>query len=153
MRIWILEPTRLGFLGIRIQIHIPVVCWIWIRIPLDPELFAESRSIIKIFIFRIGDGSVADPGCLSRIPDPEFSPSRILDLGSRIQQNKRRSKKIFLICLIFFLRSAYELCAHDLLVYGLREDDLRLYDLRGHDLREYDLRELNVCEYDLQNFF
>jgi hypothetical protein len=86
MRIWILEPTRLGFLGIRIQIHIPVVCWIWIRIPLDPELFAESRSIIKIFIFRIGDGSVADP---------EFSPSRILDLGSRIQQNKRRSKKIF----------------------------------------------------------
>jgi hypothetical protein len=28
--------------------------------------------------------SVADPGCLSRIPDPDFYPSRIPDLGSRI---------------------------------------------------------------------
>jgi hypothetical protein len=28
--------------------------------------------------------SVADPGCLSRIPDPDFYPSRILDPGSRI---------------------------------------------------------------------
>jgi hypothetical protein len=28
--------------------------------------------------------SVADQGCLSRIPDPDFYPSRILDLGSRI---------------------------------------------------------------------
>jgi hypothetical protein len=27
---------------------------------------------------------VADPGCLSRIPDPDFYPSRIPDLGSRI---------------------------------------------------------------------
>jgi hypothetical protein len=28
--------------------------------------------------------SVADPGCLSRVPDPDFYPSRIPDLGSRI---------------------------------------------------------------------
>ena len=41
-------------------------------------------------------GSVADPGCLSRIPDPDFSPSRIPDPGSRISdpgsriQPKRR---------------------------------------------------------------
>jgi hypothetical protein len=28
--------------------------------------------------------SVADPGCLSRIPDPDFYPSRISDPGSRI---------------------------------------------------------------------
>ncbi len=28
--------------------------------------------------------SVADPGCLSRIPDPDFNPSRIPDPGSRI---------------------------------------------------------------------
>jgi hypothetical protein len=27
---------------------------------------------------------VADPGCLSRIPDPDFYPSRISDPGSRI---------------------------------------------------------------------
>jgi hypothetical protein len=29
---------------------------------------------------------VADPGCLSRIPDPDFYPSRIPNLGSRIQK-------------------------------------------------------------------
>jgi hypothetical protein len=28
--------------------------------------------------------SVADPGCLSRIPDPDFYPTRIPDSGSRI---------------------------------------------------------------------
>ena len=39
--------------------------------------------------------SVADPGCLSLIPDPDFYPSRIPDLGSRIkkQQQKRGVKK------------------------------------------------------------
>jgi hypothetical protein len=44
--------------------------------------------------------SVADPGCLSRIPDPDFYPSRIPDLGSRIPDPKtaikeRGDKKIF----------------------------------------------------------
>jgi hypothetical protein len=41
--------------------------------------------------------SVADPGCLSRIPDPDFYPSQILDPGSRIQkqQQKRGVKKNF----------------------------------------------------------
>jgi hypothetical protein len=33
-------------------------------------------------------GSVADPGCLSRIPDPDFYPSRIPNLGSRIQKQQ-----------------------------------------------------------------
>jgi hypothetical protein len=39
--------------------------------------------------------SVADPGCLSRIPDPDFHPSRIPDPRSRIQkqQQKRGVKK------------------------------------------------------------
>ena len=32
--------------------------------------------------------SVADPGCLSRIPDPDFYPSRIPDPGSK-NSNKR----------------------------------------------------------------
>jgi hypothetical protein len=31
-------------------------------------------------------GSVADPGRLSRIPDPDFYPSRISDPGSRGQK-------------------------------------------------------------------
>ncbi len=46
--------------------------------------------------------SVADPGCLSRIPDPDFYPSRIPDLGYRIpkQHQKRGVKKIF--CHSFF---------------------------------------------------
>ncbi len=40
---------------------------------------------------------MADPGCLSRILDPNFYPSRIPDLGSRIQkqQQKRGVKKKF----------------------------------------------------------
>jgi hypothetical protein len=36
---------------------------------------------------------VADPGCLSRIPDPEFYPSRIPDLGSRIPDRKTATKE------------------------------------------------------------
>ncbi len=44
--------------------------------------------------------SVADPGCLSRIPDPDFYPSQIPipDLRSRIQKQveKRGVKKYFL---------------------------------------------------------
>ncbi len=45
-------------------------------------------------------GSVADPGCLCRIPDPDFYPSRIPDPGSRIPDPKtgrkeRGEKKIF----------------------------------------------------------
>jgi hypothetical protein len=46
--------------------------------------------------------SVADPGCLSRIPDPDFYPSRIPDPGSRIPDPKtatkeRGEKKFFVI--------------------------------------------------------
>jgi hypothetical protein len=36
--------------------------------------------------------SVADPGCLSRIPDPNFYPSRIPDPGSRIPDPKTATK-------------------------------------------------------------
>jgi hypothetical protein len=35
------------------------------------------------------NSSVADPECLSRIPDPDLYPSRIPDLGSRIQKQPR----------------------------------------------------------------
>ncbi len=44
--------------------------------------------------------SVADPGCLSRIPDPGFYPSRIPDPGSK-NSNKERSEKKFVIILFF----------------------------------------------------
>jgi hypothetical protein len=38
-------------------------------------------------------GSVADPGCLSRIPDPDFYPSRVPDPGSRITDPKTATKE------------------------------------------------------------
>jgi hypothetical protein len=37
--------------------------------------------------------SVADPGCLSQIPDPDFYPSRIPDPGSRIPDPKPATKE------------------------------------------------------------
>jgi hypothetical protein len=36
---------------------------------------------------------VADPGCLSRIPDPDFYTSRIPDLGSRIPDSNTATKE------------------------------------------------------------
>ncbi len=41
-----------------------------------PEL-QVSYGVLGKFFSQIG--SVADPGCLSRIPDPDFFPSRIPD--------------------------------------------------------------------------
>ncbi len=38
--------------------------------------------------------SVADPGCLSRIPDPDFYPSRISDPGSKNSNKREGWKKI-----------------------------------------------------------
>jgi hypothetical protein len=49
--------------------------------------------------------SVADPGCLSRIPDPDFYPSRIPDLGSRIQKQQQKSEVKKISCHTF-------LCSH-----------------------------------------
>jgi hypothetical protein len=46
-------------------------------------------------------GSVADPGCLSRIPDPDFNPFWIPDPGSRIPDPKtaikERGEKILVV--------------------------------------------------------
>jgi hypothetical protein len=42
--------------------------------------------------------SVADPGCLSRIPDPDFYPSRIPDPKTA---TKDRGEKKFVIILFF----------------------------------------------------
>jgi hypothetical protein len=44
----------------------------------------QSHKVSRLPPFFINNSSVADPGCLSRIPDPDFYPSRIPDLGSRI---------------------------------------------------------------------
>jgi hypothetical protein len=42
--------------------------------------------------FYFDNGSVADPGCLSRIPDPDFYPSRIPDPKTT---TKERGEKIW----------------------------------------------------------
>jgi hypothetical protein len=57
-----------------------------------------SHTILHfLFLFC----SVADPGCLSRIPDPDFYPSRIPDLGSQIPDpktgRKERGEKKFVV--------------------------------------------------------
>ncbi len=47
------------------------------------------------------NSSVADPGCLSRIPDPDFYPSRISDPGSK-NSNKRGGVEKNLFLYLFF---------------------------------------------------
>jgi hypothetical protein len=41
--------------------------------------------------------SVADPGSLSWIPDPDFYPSRIPDLGSKNSNKREGEKKLVVI--------------------------------------------------------
>ncbi len=56
----------------------------------------ESKKKLRNFQFYVLKCwiSVADPGCLSRIPDPDFYPSRIPDPGSRILDPKTATKEI-----------------------------------------------------------
>ncbi len=73
--------------------------WVWdeknsnpgsgINIP-DPHHWNESLST-----------SVADPGCLSRIPDPDFYPSRISDPGSKNSNKREGWKKIWCHTFLF----------------------------------------------------
>ncbi len=56
---------------------------------------------------------MADPVCLSRIPDPDFYPSRIPDLGSRIQkQQQKRGVKKKLVCHNFLCSNKFHKIAH-----------------------------------------
>jgi hypothetical protein len=66
-------------------------------VPVSGPGFAITPKILHIF-FPLSSNkftSVVDPECLSGIPDPDFYPFRIPDLGSRIQtqQQKRGVKK------------------------------------------------------------
>ncbi len=57
------------------------------------------HSLHSVVFLSIVISSVADPGCLSRIPDPDFYPSRISHPGSRIQKHqlKRGVQQIVII--------------------------------------------------------
>ncbi len=50
------------------------------------------------FFNHVSSSSVADPGCLSRIPDPDFYPSRIPD-PKTVTKEKGEEKNL----LYFFL--------------------------------------------------
>ena len=67
---------------------------------------ALTRSFFVVVIILWP--SVADPGCLSRIPDPDFYPSRISDLGSRIQkQQQKRGMKNFFFFIPFYIATNF----------------------------------------------
>jgi hypothetical protein len=66
-------------------------------------LFAKTRGLHKDIIPERNNGpgrlaiivsSVADPGCLSRIPDPDFYPSRIPDPKTA---TKEKGEKKFVV--------------------------------------------------------
>jgi hypothetical protein len=81
-------------------------CNLYIKIYLGPKNILKSFRCLVQYLSRIAVSSVADPGCLSRIPDPGFFPFRIPDLGSRIPDPKKHGevKKFFyFICFLTFL--------------------------------------------------
>ncbi len=67
----------------------------------------EMRNNYSVSVYGSGSGTasvfyiLADPGCLCRIPDPDFYPSRTPDPGSRIPDpktaTKERSEKKFVV--------------------------------------------------------
>jgi hypothetical protein len=58
-------------------------------------LWPAEASLTKVFLFI----SVADPGCLSRIPDPDFYPSRISDPESKNLTREVKKKLLsYLFC-------------------------------------------------------
>jgi hypothetical protein len=53
---------------------------VWVVRPEVGDLECHVGDVlVSVFVFC----SVADPGCLSRIPNPDFYPSRISDPGSK----------------------------------------------------------------------
>jgi hypothetical protein len=68
----------------------------------DPD--PHQKKILLFFAFLSTSSpwfffSVADPGCLSRIPDPDFYPSRILDPTTATKE--RGEKKFVVIPLLY----------------------------------------------------
>jgi hypothetical protein len=64
------------------------------KLPSVSDFQKENHTVpMDLKIYRKSLASVADQGCLSRIPNPDFYPSRIPDLGSRIPDPKTATKE------------------------------------------------------------
>jgi hypothetical protein len=50
-----------------------------LQLALPPALVLHIPAIRENFYNSVAISCVADPGCLTRFPDPKFFPSRILD--------------------------------------------------------------------------
>ncbi len=98
------RPQPITILRSRFWISRPkVVTW-------DSGQWQWSATILRIFPSKLAtwpgtarrqSSSVADPGCLSRIPDPDFYPSRIPDPDYK-NSNKREGWKKICCHTIFF---------------------------------------------------
>ncbi len=56
------------------------------------QMYSYYNNLYHLVTYVYINISVADPGCLSRIPDPDFYSSRIPDFGSRIPDPKTATK-------------------------------------------------------------
>ncbi len=67
---------------------------VWVYKDLEVEYECMNTWKWSMSVWRPGS-SVADPGCLSLVPDPDFYPSRIPDLGSKNSNKREGWKEIF----------------------------------------------------------
>jgi hypothetical protein len=66
-----------------------------------PQVYESNNWLISIFLkirwrylqVKVHHQQCCGSGCLSRIPEPDFYPSRIPDLGSRITDQKNSNKR------------------------------------------------------------
>ncbi len=68
---------------------------------------SSSTSKSSIVPKKVGKCSVADPGYLSPIPDPDFYPSLIPDLGSRIKKQQQKTGENFVFVKPFFVATNF----------------------------------------------
>ncbi len=65
------------------------------------EMYISSTKLLLHFQIPLKNiyvvPSYADPGCLSRIPDPDFNPSQISDPGSKNSNKREGWKKLVVI--------------------------------------------------------
>ena len=87
-----LEAARERIEELTLDLDIIKVGTSYLRILTTVSTYIDRTARLEWLYIKAGFliHSVSDPGCLSRIPDPDFYPSRILDLGSRIQKQQQK---------------------------------------------------------------